>query len=75
MEGYARNGRFPADEGHDSEGAPGVGMIKGAGFIETEVKLAHWYELLQVFSVLGAVTALAILSKKTYSLATAWAQH
>lgn len=51
LEGYARDGRFPADDGHDMEGEPGVGMIKGAGFIETEVKLAHWYEVLQIFSV------------------------
>ncbi|KAI4092703.1 MAG: hypothetical protein L6R37_007539 [Teloschistes peruensis] len=51
LEGYARDGRFPADDGQDIEGEPGVGMMKGAGFIETEVKLAHWYEVLHIFSV------------------------
>ncbi|KAI4141294.1 MAG: hypothetical protein L6R39_005415 [Caloplaca ligustica] len=64
LEQYAQNGRFPADEGHDSEGEPGVGMIKGAGFIETEVRLAYWYEILQIFSVVGAFGAMAaVLSK------------
>lgn len=51
LEGYARDGRFPADEEHNMEGEPGAGMIKGAGFIETEVRLAHWYEILHIFSV------------------------
>ncbi|KAL8692252.1 MAG: hypothetical protein Q9218_002686 [Villophora microphyllina] len=57
LEGYAQNGRFPADEGHDMEGDPSVGMVKGAGFIETEVRLAHWYEVLQPFTVLSIVWA------------------
>lgn len=69
LEGYAQNGRFPADGGHDSEGEPGIGMTKGAGFIETEVRLAHWYEILQIFSVLGALTALASALGKSWSLA------
>ena len=68
LEGYAQNGRFPADEGHDSEGEPGVGMTKGAGFIETEVKLTHWYEILQIFSVLGAVVAVAVAAFKLWTL-------
>ena len=55
LEGYARNGRFPADEGHDSEGDPGKGMSKGAGFIETEVMLRHTYEVSQIFGVFGAL--------------------
>lgn len=68
LEGYARNGRFPADEGHDSEGGPGSGMTKGAGFIETEVKLRHWYEILQIFSVLGAVAAVGVAFVKLWTL-------
>ena len=59
LEYFAQNGRFPADDGHDSEGEPaingnsGAQVLKGAGFIETEVKLAHWYEVGQIFVVLA----------------------
>ncbi|KAL9601183.1 MAG: hypothetical protein Q9219_002683 [cf. Caloplaca sp. 3 TL-2023] len=70
IEQYARNGRFPADEGHDSEGEPGSGMTKGAGFIETEVKLAHWYEILNMFSVLGAIAAVSAVINKSWTLLT-----
>ena len=60
LEHFAKNGRFPADDGHDSEGEPaingnsGAQVLKGSGFIETEVKLAHWYEVGQIFVVLAA---------------------
>ena len=59
LEYFAQNGRFPADDGQDSEGEPtingnpGAQVLKGAGFIETEVKLAHWYEVGQIFVVLA----------------------
>ena len=68
LEQYARNGRFPADEGYDTDGKPGVGMTKGAGFIETQVRLAHWYGVLQIFSVLGAFAAVATVLIKSWSL-------
>ncbi|KAL8829695.1 MAG: hypothetical protein Q9170_006058 [Blastenia crenularia] len=68
LEQYAQNGRFPADEGHDSEGAPGVGMVKGAGFIETEVKLGRWWEILQIFSVLGTLGAAIVAMSKGWGL-------
>lgn len=60
LEYFAQNGRFPADDGHDSEEEPamngnsGTQALKGAGFIETEVKLTHWYEVGQIFVVLAA---------------------
>ncbi len=60
LEYFAQNGRFPADDGHDSEGEPAINgnsdvqVLKGAGFIETEVKLTHWYEAGQIFVVLAA---------------------
>ncbi|KAI4251663.1 MAG: hypothetical protein L6R42_008293 [Xanthoria sp. 1 TBL-2021] len=68
LEGYAQNGRFPADEGHHSEGGPVVGTTKGAGFIEAEVKLTHWFEILQIFSVLGAVAAVGV----TFGIPEQW---
>lgn len=51
LEGYARNGRFPADDGQNFESSK---VVKGAGFVETKVKLAHTYEIGQIFVVLGA---------------------
>lgn len=74
LEHFARNGRFPADDGHDSEDAPSVGMSKGAGFIETRVQLTHWYEILQVFSVLGAFAAVMLMLSKFWRLGStvAW---
>lgn len=68
LEQYARNGRFPADDGIDSDSKSGEGMIKGAGFIETEVKLAYLYEILNIFSVLGAFVAVATVLMKAWNL-------
>ncbi|KAI4138382.1 MAG: hypothetical protein LQ341_004694 [Variospora aurantia] len=70
VEQFARNGRFPADDGHESEGAAGVGMRKGAGFIETQVELAEWYEISQIFSVLGASAAVVLALSRLWSLAS-----
>ena len=75
LEGYVQNGRFPADDGHDSEGEPAINgrpgskMIKGAGFIETKVKLAHTYEIGQIFVVLAAFAAVFNVLAQIYNLA------
>ena len=75
LEQYVQNGRFPADEGHDSEGEPAInggaggGVSQGAGFIETEVKVAHWVEVGQIFVVLGAFALLANILAKVWNLA------
>lgn len=63
LEHYMRNGRFPADEEHESNrelanGAATGKVIKGAGYIETEVKLAHWFEVGQIFVVLATFAML-----------------
>ncbi len=74
LEQYVENGRFPADDGHDSEGEPatsghsGSKMAKGAGFIETEVKLAHWYEIGQIFVVLAAFGLIFNILAKLWNL-------
>lgn len=74
LEGYVQNGRFPADQGHDSDGEPalkgatGAKVSQGAGFIETEVKVAHWIEVGQIFVVLGAFALLANLLAKAWNL-------
>lgn len=75
LEGYARNGRFPADDGHDSEGEPamngskGSKVSQGAGFIETTVRLAHWYEVGNIFSILACFALLANIGAKLWNVA------
>lgn len=51
IEDYYRHGKFPADEGlsKDDKGE----SIRGAGYIETEIKPKYWYEFLQVFAPIG----------------------
>lgn len=74
LEQYVQNGRFPADEGHDFETEPaingnaGTKVPKGAGFIETEVKLAHWYEIGQIFVFLAAFALLFNIGAKMWNL-------
>ena len=74
LEGYAQNGRFPADEGEhseqDSEGhdKSNSKLVRGAGFIETRVQLAHWYDVGQIFVVLLAFALLCNVLAKFYNL-------
>jgi len=73
LEQYVRNGRFPADEGRDADsepanGAAGGKVIQGAGYIETEVKLAHWYEVGQIFVALAVFALLGNILVKSWSL-------
>jgi len=54
MEQYLTTGRFPptpAVDGADTKGQEG-------GYLETEVRTKRWYEFLQIFSVIGTVSAL-----------------
>ena len=75
LEQYAQNGRFPASQGHGSEGEPPVNHAQGAkvsegtGYIETEVRLVHWYEVGQIFVVLAAIALLANVLAKIWNLA------
>lgn len=75
LEKYVQNGRFPADDGHDPEREPSINgkgdlqVIQGAGIIETEVKLAHWYEVGQIFVVLVCIALVANVLAKFWNLA------
>lgn len=75
LEGYLQTGRFPADKGHDIGIEPvitGHGSTKntsGAGIIETEVKLEHWFEIGQIFVVLLAFALVANVMAKIWNLA------
>lgn len=74
LEQYIQNGRFPADEGYDSErepavnGSSGFHVKQGAGFIETEVRLEHWYEIGQIFVVLVVYALIANILAKIWNL-------
>ena len=74
LEGYVQNGRFPADEGHDSEGEPAIGgsagrdVVQGAGLIETSVRLVRWYEVGHIFAVLGSFALAANIIAKMWNL-------
>ena len=66
LEYYVLNGRFPADEGQDLK--KGAAAPKGAGYIETEVKLAHWYEIGSIFVVLAVYALFANVLTKVWNL-------
>ena len=51
IEYYYQHGNFPADMGVDK--GPDGNTRRGAGFIETQVRPAHWYEFLQIFAPTG----------------------
>ena len=68
LEYYAQNGRFPdADEGQDL--SKGADAPKGAGFIKTEVRLAHWYESGSIFIFLAVYALIANILAKVWNLA------
>ncbi|RDW84685.1 putative 1-acyl-sn-glycerol-3-phosphate acyltransferase gamma [Coleophoma cylindrospora] len=68
MEQFLTTGRFPANEvaAGDEEAVP-KGVLNG-GFIETEVKPAHWWEIGNVFVVLGAWALVANIAAKFWNL-------
>ena len=75
LEQYVQNGRFPADDccDHPTEvdygGQTDSKTLSGSGFIETEVKLAHWYEIGQIFVVLAAFGLVFNIGAKLWNLA------
>ncbi|KAI9884623.1 MAG: NADH kinase pos5 [Watsoniomyces obsoletus] len=67
MEHYMQTGRFPADD--ERAGTPATGEkaeTKTPDYIETEVRQGHWWEIGQLYVVLGAFGLVA------YALAQAW---
>ena len=63
LEYFAQNGRFPADEGQDLRG-----YAKGAGFIETEVRLDYWFEIGQIFVVMVTLAMVSNVLAKAWNL-------
>lgn len=78
LEQYVQNGSFPAHEGHNYEidaeenGGAGSKVVHGAGFIETEVRLAHWYEVGHIFLVLAAWALIASIIVKVWNFMAPW---
>lgn len=74
LKGFVQNGCFPADESNGvvdgvSENVGKGGAIKhGTGFIETDVKLRHWYEIGQIFVILLSVALIANISAKVWNM-------
>lgn len=64
LEQFQQSGRFPADTG----GNTGSSKLKGAGYIDTEVKLAKWYEIGQIFVVLATLALIADVFSKLWAL-------
>ena len=59
IEHYLDNGRFPADEGTSPASDDGSAEpLKGAGYIETEVKPTNPFEFLQIFAPVAAFALL-----------------
>ena len=73
LEYYAQNGRFPADDGlsppRESDGSMEVKGVRGAGFIETEVRMKHWYEIGQIFVAMAAFGLVANILAKVWNIA------
>lgn len=73
LEHYMQNGCFPAGPRYESNGEPANGaadgkVFKGVGHIETEVKLARWFEIGQIFVVLASFAMLANVLSKIWNL-------
>ncbi|KZF22569.1 hypothetical protein L228DRAFT_210419 [Xylona heveae TC161] len=76
MEYYMQNGRFPADEGEEpivngtshTKDAADIPVKRGAGFIETEVRPSHWWEVGQIFVVLAALGLVINVIKKMWNI-------
>ena len=64
LEQYLTTGRFPADHAA-TNGAMTNGTVKEE-FIETEVKLAHWYEIGNIFVVLATFGLVANLLARVW---------
>lgn len=65
LEEFYEKGRFPTElEGSISGGASDdQKSAASAGYVETDVRLVHWTEAGQIFTVLAAVASLLKLPK------------
>jgi hypothetical protein len=67
MEQYITTGRFPESRDIGINGIDSKATHQ-KGFIETEVRQAHWWDFLQIFSVLAAFGLVANILAKVWNL-------
>ena len=63
---YLTTGRFPASKAATTTKGITNGVMKEEAFIESEVKLAHWWEVGNIFLVLAAFTLVASLMTRMW---------
>ena len=71
LEYFSVNDRFPADEGshlEKTDDESGTRVQKGAGFIETEIRLGYTLELAQIFVIMAAYALVANVLAKFWAL-------
>lgn len=64
---FVEHNRFPADEGV-TPNVNGGHPLKGAGWIETDVRPVNWYEWLQIFVPPAALALIVNVFVKTYKM-------
>jgi lysocardiolipin and lysophospholipid acyltransferase len=72
LEEYVSTGRFPASEDLEIFTKDSIGSIvktQKNGFVETEVKPAHWWEILQIFMVLASFALASHVLSRTWHFA------
>jgi hypothetical protein len=71
LEQYAATGRFPGfkDTEIEIEGAAIAVKDQNKGFIETDVRQAHWWDFLQIFVVLVVIGLVANVLAKVWNVA------
>jgi lysocardiolipin and lysophospholipid acyltransferase len=67
MEQYLTTGRFPPNASA-TNGASTNGSVKEDGFIETEVKLGHWWEVLKMGVVLATAALITNIGARVWNL-------
>jgi lysocardiolipin and lysophospholipid acyltransferase len=67
MEQYVTTGRFPASRDLEVNGSNSEAKGHQKGFIETEVRQAHWWDFLQIFSVLAVLGLVANILARVWN--------
>jgi lysocardiolipin and lysophospholipid acyltransferase len=67
MDGFITSGRFPPSKSIAVTNGINKGEKVGDGFVETEVKLAHWWEIGNIFIVLATVALITNLGARAWN--------
>lgn len=79
LEHYMQNNRFPSSQDLDDEGKPVASGVNGrakraktGGYIEADVRPAHWWEIAQIFAPACGIVLLLSMFWQTKALALIW---